>query len=162
MNNKIERLEWDLQKAELLTAAPPGNLPHGGSPFASREAKLRSTSVSTGARSPTATRLRDWRPSCRSTPRRDRGGRSKTQWSEIAPPEFWPKPVVRDWYPKPTGRWGTKRKTGSEVPAGFPNCMTAGIPTTHFRRGVLRSAGLLVVQQQHLLRTPYPLGERRL
>ena len=29
MNNKIERLEWELQKAELLTAAPPGNLPHG-------------------------------------------------------------------------------------------------------------------------------------
>ena len=29
MNNKIERVEWDLQQAELLTAAPPGNLPHG-------------------------------------------------------------------------------------------------------------------------------------
>ena len=29
MNNKIERVEWDLQQAELLTAAPPENLPHG-------------------------------------------------------------------------------------------------------------------------------------
>jgi hypothetical protein len=48
-----------------------------GSPFASREAQLRTTPVSPCARTPTATRLRDWRPSCRSTPRRDRGGHSR-------------------------------------------------------------------------------------
>ena len=29
----------------------------------------------------------------------------------------------RDWYPKPTGRWGSKHETCSAEPAGFPNAL---------------------------------------
>ena len=131
---EISKLEVQLARFSSLTVAPSARFPRGMIA----------------------------RPSSRGTPRRNRGVTQGTQWYEIAPSEFWPKPVVRDGYRTPSllAVGGLSTKGAQQCQRGSQtHCRNSDHP---FRWGVLRSAGVSALQQLHVPAPPSPQWDRQL